>query len=68
MAALREAQLLTLKSAKNTGMAIAIDIGEANNIHPTNKQEVGRRLALLALTNTYGRTLECSGPLYERMG
>jgi len=64
---LREAQLLTLKSAINTGMAIAIDIGEANNIHPTNKKEVGRRLALLALANTYGRPIDYSGPLYDRM-
>jgi len=66
-AALREAQLMTLKKVPNTGMAVAIDIGEANNIHPTNKQEVGRRLALAALANTYGRQMECAGPLYDRM-
>ena len=43
-AALREAQLMTLKKVPNTGMAVAIDIGEANNIHPTNKQEEGCNL------------------------
>ncbi len=66
-ASLREAQFMTLKRAPNTGMAVIIDIGEANNIHPTNKQEVGRRLALAALANTYGHRVECSGPLYDRM-
>jgi sialate O-acetylesterase len=46
----------------NTGMATAIDIGDADTIHPTNKQEVGRRLALIALHQIYGRTEEDSGP------
>lgn len=50
---LREAQEKALALA-NTGMATAIDLGEANDIHPKNKQEVGRRLALLALDLTYG--------------
>jgi len=51
---LREAQAQTL-SAPNTGMAVTIDIGEADNLHPHNKQEVGRRLALIALARTYGK-------------
>ncbi len=51
----------------NTGMAITIDIGEAKDIHPKNKQDVGRRLALWTLANTYGQKLVYSGPLYESM-
>jgi sialate O-acetylesterase len=65
-AELREAQLLTLK-LRNTGMAVAIDIGDGNDIHPKNKQEVGRRLALNALATVYGRKIVYSGPLYTRM-
>ena len=49
----------------NTGMAITIDIGEADDIHPKNKQEVGRRLALWALGTTYGEPIVYSGPLYK---
>jgi sialate O-acetylesterase len=48
---------------KNTGMAITIDIGETNNIHPKDKQDVGHRLALWALGSVYGRKGETSGPL-----
>ena len=65
-AELREAQYMAAKNVPNTGMAVTIDIGEANDIHPRNKQEVGRRLALQALNKTYGMNIECSGPLYER--
>jgi sialate O-acetylesterase len=60
----REAQAMTL-TQPNTGMAITIDIGEADNVHPRNKQDVGLRLALLALANTYGRDVPCSGPLHK---
>jgi len=64
-AELREAQTLTL-SQPNTGMACTIDIGDANDIHPRNKQEVGRRLALLANKLVYGKPgLIASGPLYK---
>jgi sialate O-acetylesterase len=65
-AELREAQANALEEPA-TGMAVAIDIGEAEDIHPTNKQEVGRRLALWALAETYGREVVRSGPLYRSM-
>jgi sialate O-acetylesterase len=65
-AELREAQLMTL-SLPNTGMASAIDIGEADDIHPKNKQEVGRRLALNALHLAYGKNIVHSGPIYKSM-
>lgn len=64
-AELREAQLQTL-SLGNTGMAVLIDIGEAMDIHPKNKADVGRRLALNALANTYGKNVSYSGPIYDR--
>jgi sialate O-acetylesterase len=46
-------------------MAITIDVGEADDIHPKNKQDVGKRLALWALGTTYGKGNVCSGPLYK---
>jgi sialate O-acetylesterase len=61
-AELREAQTMTLK-LPNTGMASAIDIGETNDIHPRNKQEVGRRLSLNALKIAYGKNLVHQGPM-----
>lgn len=60
-AELRDAQRQTL-SLPNTGMAVTIDIGNADDIHPKNKQEVGRRLALIALAKTYGKGTAYSGP------
>jgi sialate O-acetylesterase len=63
-AELREAQTKTLELT-NTGMAIAIDIGEANDIHPKNKQDVGKRLALNALKIGYGKDIVHSGPLFS---
>ncbi len=65
-AELREAQLLASRRAGNSGIATAIDIGDAVDIHPRNKQEVGRRLALNALAQVYGRDLEYSGPVFKR--
>jgi sialate O-acetylesterase len=66
-AGLREAQSMAL-GLKNTGMAVIIDVGEAGNIHPTNKQDVGKRLALWAEAKLYGRKgIEYSGPLYRKM-
>lgn len=62
-----EAQLATL-SVPNTGMAVTTDIGNVKDIHPTNKQEVGRRLSLWALAGTYGqKDIVYSGPLYKSM-
>src|SRR5574344_292558 len=63
-AGIREAQLNALH-LENTGMAVTIDIGEAGNIHPKNKEDVGKRLALVALAKTYGKDVEYSGPLYR---
>ncbi len=65
-AELREAQTMTLK-LPNTGMAVTIDIGEAKDIHPKNKQDVGKRLALNALATVYGKEIPYSGPLYKSM-
>ena len=62
----REAQA-TILELPNTGMAVATDIGEAKNVHPKNKQDVGDRLARIALAKTYGRKIEYSGPAYESM-
>jgi len=61
---LREAQLKAL-SVPNTGMAVTLDIGNANNIHPANKQDVGKRLALWALAKDYHKEIDFSGPIYR---
>jgi len=66
-AELREAQALVAETLPNSGLAVAIDIGDAKNIHPKNKKEVGRRLALVALSRVYGKKVEYSGPLYQSM-
>ena len=64
-AELRYAQFLTLKE-KNTGMIVTTDIGDVDNIHPSNKPEAGRRLSLWALNKTYGiDSIVYSGPLYK---
>jgi sialate O-acetylesterase len=65
-AALREAQSMTL-SLPSTGQAVIIDIGEANDIHPRNKQDVGLRLALSALKVAYNQNVVYSGPVYKSM-
>ena len=65
-AELREAQWMTL-SLPNTGMATAIDIGEANDIHPKNKEDVGKRLGLAALKIAYGKDTVYSGPTFKSM-
>lgn len=63
---LREAQTMTLQ-LPNTGMAVTTDIGEEKDIHPKNKQDVGKRLAAIALNKTYGKKNMYSGPMYQSM-
>lgn len=66
-AVLRESQRLAMK-LPNTGMVVTSDIGNVNNIHPANKQDVGKRLALWALNKTYGnKDVVYSGPLYKKI-
>ncbi len=66
-AELREAQLITSKTVSNTGLAVTIDVGDSGNLHPPRKEEVGNRLALIALGTVYGKRQEYSGPIYEGM-
>ena len=66
-AELREAQFMTATTLANTGMAVITDYGNPVNIHPTDKDPVGARLALLALDKTYGRKVISSGPTYKSM-
>ncbi|HTQ65983.1 MAG TPA: sialate O-acetylesterase, partial [Puia sp.] len=63
-AELREAQTMTL-SLPNTGMAVTVDIGNSRDIHPKDKQDVGKRLAAIAFNNVYGQPMEYSGPVYQ---
>ncbi|MEO6455080.1 MAG: sialate O-acetylesterase [Ginsengibacter sp.] len=65
-AELREAQAMAL-SLPNTGMAVTTDIGDSKDIHPKNKQDVGKRLAAIALQNVYGKQTISSGPVYDSM-
>ena len=60
----REGQRRALR-LPNTGMAVTIDIGHATDIHPKNKQDIGKRLALWALAKDYGKDIVYSGPLYK---
>ena len=64
-AELREAQDFAAKPLEGVDLACIIDLGEAEDVHPVRKQEVGRRLALLALDNDYGRKVISSGPRFE---
>lgn len=62
---IREAQLLTMKHTPNTAMAVTLDVGDAKDIHPPQKQPVGERLALAARALAYGEQIEFSGPVFE---
>ena len=66
-AELREAQNMTADKLDAVGVASAIDIGEAGNIHPKNKQDVGKRLCLAALKIAYGKDIVHAGPKYDSM-
>jgi sialate O-acetylesterase len=66
-AELREAQFLTARTVRNAGLAVSIDVGDAKNLHPPRKEEIGQRLALWALGTTYGKKIIYSGPLYDSM-
>ncbi|TWT99723.1 hypothetical protein Pla108_06660 [Botrimarina colliarenosi] len=66
-AELREAQTMAAESLANAGQAVIIDIGEANDIHPRNKRDVGLRLARLALGETYGLPIKAQSPRYESL-
>jgi sialate O-acetylesterase len=65
-AELREAQAMTLSLPK-TAMVVTLDIGEHGDIHPRNKADVGRRLALQALKLVYGKEVIASGPIFRKM-
>lgn len=62
----REAQATAL-ALPNTGMAVTIDIGDPKDVHPHNKQDVGARLARIALANVHKRNIEFSGPQYQSL-
>lgn len=64
---LREAQLMTLKFEQNVAMAVTIDIGDPDDLHPVNKLDVGKRLALAAMKLAYGKDIPFSGPIYKSM-
>jgi sialate O-acetylesterase len=67
-AEIREAQLFTFQTVPHTGIVITTDYGDTNNIHPRNKEIVGKRLSLWALKNEYGnKKLTASGPLFSYM-
>ena len=66
-AQIREAQTITILNTPNTGMAVTIDIGEALDIHPRNKQDVGHRLALAARAVAYNQDILYRGPIYHHM-
>ena len=67
-AALRDAQRRTIEASANTGMAVTMDIGNTTNIHPADKQNVGKRLSYWALNKAYGeKNVAYSGPLYKSM-
>ncbi len=66
-AALRDAQWRTSKTVPNAGIATAVDVGDESDIHPKNKEEVGRRLALAAEAKVYGEKVPFAGPVYRSL-
>ncbi|ADL53716.1 Ig-like domain-containing protein [Clostridium cellulovorans] len=67
LAEIRDAQLKTTLNDENVGLAVITDIGDPNNLHPTNKQDVGFRTALSAEKKVYGKDIVYSGPIYKSM-
>jgi sialate O-acetylesterase len=63
-AELREAQWLTAREVSGVFLSVGLDLGESDDVHPANKRDIGRRLALVALKNVYGRDIVCSGPRF----
>jgi len=63
---IREAQRLTARNTPNSGLIVTIDIGEAHDIHPKNKLDVGKRMARWALADVYGQRLTKSGPVFSQ--
>lgn len=66
-AELREAQTMTMTQLPNTGQAVIVDVGEADDIHPRNKQDVAKRLARWAFARDYGLPVIYASPLYKSM-
>jgi sialate O-acetylesterase len=66
-AEIREVQRLTAETIPHIGLAVTIDLGEAGDIHPKNKQDVGKRLALVARGMVYGQSIIWSGPAFDSM-
>jgi sialate O-acetylesterase len=66
-AEMREAELMALKQVPHSGLAVTIDVGDPNDVHPHRKREVGERLARWALGTIYKEPIEYSGPLYDSM-
>jgi sialate O-acetylesterase len=64
---IREAQRRTAVATKNAGLIVTIDVGEARDIHPKNKLDVGRRMARWALAEVYGRRRTPTGPMFSRV-
>jgi sialate O-acetylesterase len=64
-AELREAQALTAGKVKNSGLAVTVDTGDPDNIHPKDKKIVGERLALCALAKEYGKKISYAGPTFK---
>lgn len=64
---IREAQLYAWQHTSKTAMTVTLDVGDANDIHPTRKQPVGARLARAARALAYGERLEYSGPIFQSM-
>jgi sialate O-acetylesterase len=64
---LREAQMQVAEGLPNAGIAVGIELGDPLTIHPPNKQDVGKRLALVALEKVYGKQIESSGPRFDSM-